>query len=152
MKKRMMPFVVVVPLIATTSAVADTTRADYIAQADPICLTHTQGLNSALAGSSANVNHGKFKQAARKWRRANSIFTAGIDQLAALSPPAADSSLVATWLESLRAQVPIVKKVVRGLARGKLLVVLDRLVKLEDASTQTQDIVRDYGFQACNKY
>jgi hypothetical protein len=141
-------------LIAVWAAPAEaaSNRADYIAQADSICVSGIEGQNRLLHGFVSDVKKGKLKKAARKFRRAGSAFSAGVDQLATLTPPPEDSSMITSWLESLRAQVPIINNYAKALAKGKGLRVLNLGGQLVRANAQSQQIVRDYGFQVCNHY
>ena len=124
----------------------------YIVHADPICLTNLEAQNRATRGVVSDVKKGSFKKAARKFRRAGSIFAGGIDQLAALTPPAADSSLIASWIESLRVQVPIVNKFAKALAKHKRLRMLNLVGQWQRASDHSQGLVGAYGFQVCNQF
>ncbi len=124
----------------------------YIVHADPICLTNLEAQSRAVRGVISDIKQGSFKKAARKFRRGVSIFAGGIDQLAALTPPAADSSLIASWIESLRVQVPILNKFAKALAKHKRLRVVNLAGQLQTASDHSQGIVSGYGFQVCNQF
>jgi hypothetical protein len=150
--KRFLVVVCALCLFPVSQALAQPTRSDYIAQADSICVSGLEGQSRALRGFLSDVKKGRLKKAARKFQRAGSAFSGGVDQLAALSPPPEDSSMIASWLESLRAQVPIINNYAKALAKGKGLRVLNLGGQLQRASAQSQQIVRGYGFQVCNHY
>lgn len=140
----------VIPLIAASSASAETTRAQYIAQADPICATSLLGQNSALQGFLPDVKRGDLKKAAGKFRHAVPFFSAGVERLATLEPPAADTALIGTWLQALRAEVPMLKRYAKALA-GKDVRRLRRVTRQYlNAAAYSSGLVRDFGFQVCN--
>ena len=154
MRKTVMPFVLSMGLIAVWAAPADaaSTRADYIAQADPICLATNQAEGHALSGAGTDINKGRFKVVARKLRRAGVFFSAGVDQLAALERPPADASLLGSWIDSLRAQVPIVNRFARALSHKQAKRISRTSSQLLIAEEKTGALVDDYGFALCNKF
>jgi hypothetical protein len=140
----------VIPLIAASSASAETTRAQYIAQADPICATSLKRQSTALQGFLPEVKRGDLKKAAGRFRHAVAFFSGGVERLATLEPPAADSPLISTWLQALRAEVPVLKKYAKALA-GRDVRRLRRVTRRYlNAAAYSSGLVRDYGFQVCN--
>jgi hypothetical protein len=137
--------------VMVSSAVAAPTRAEYIAQADPICQTTNERGVRAIRGQAKDVTSGRYKQAARKHVRLIRIFAAGVSQLAVLQPPDADAALIGSWIQSLQAQIPLAKRITKPLARGhipKASRILKRLTRLSD---ETKAMIRDYGFQFCDE-
>src|SRR5262245_38535735 len=100
--------------VGVPAASAASTRADYVAQADPICLSTHLAEGNQLTGFSTDLKKGRLKVAARKMRAAGTVFSGGVDQLASLERPPADVSQLSTWIDSLRAQVPIVNRFARA--------------------------------------
>jgi hypothetical protein len=90
--------------------------------------------------------------AARKLRREGVVFSAGVDQLAALERPAADASLLGSWIDSLRAQVPIVDRFARALSHRQVKRLRRGLGQFLIAQDKTAALVDDYGFALCNKF
>ena len=154
MRKAVIPFVLSVGLIAVgaASAEAASTRADYIAQADPICLATSQADAHALSGAVTDINKGRFKVAARKVRREGVFFSAGVDLLAALERPPADVLLLGSWIDSLRAQVPIVKRFARALSHKQAKRLRRTFAQFLIARDKTAALVDEYGFALCNKF
>jgi hypothetical protein len=140
-----------IPLVAASPALAQPTRDQYIAQADPICAATNQAAARALRGVFSDLRHLRWVKAAGKFQRAGALFSGGTEQIAALEPPVADSSLIATWVASLRAQVRIVNHVVLALASFDVGRVYKLFKRLERASSRSGAIVEGYGFQACNR-
>jgi hypothetical protein len=126
-------------------------RAQYISQADPICATGIRAVKKDLKGVSSDIFELRGDKAARKFRRAKRPFGDMIDALAALRPPDADASLIASWLGELRDQQPLVRRLIRALKRDVDKRARIALFKLERASRATEQLVVGYGFQACDK-
>src|SRR5262245_28351573 len=118
--KRCLMLVLAIPLVAASPALAETTRAEYIAQASPVCTDALNAQNSALQGFIPDVKRGEFKRAAGKFRRLGPVLTGLADRLAGLEPPAADSALIGAWLQALRAEVPIINNYATALAGGSI--------------------------------
>jgi hypothetical protein len=144
--------IVAIPLITATAAVAQSTRDQYIAQADPICAESLTGQGQALRGVVSDAKHGDTKKAARKFRRANVFFSNGIEKLAALEAPPEDSALLGTWIQALRAEVPIVNNFANALAHRRDRQLRKITAQLSAAYAQAQGLVRTYGFQVCNQF
>ena len=111
-----------------------------------------RGPKQSGSGGDLRYQAGKLQEGGAQVQAGVSIFAGGIDQLAALTPPAADSSLIASWIESLRVQVPILNKFAKALAKHKRLRVVNLAGQLQTASDHSQGIVSGYGFQVCNQF
>jgi hypothetical protein len=114
MRKAVMPFVVSVGLIGVGAAPADaaSTRADYVAQVDPICQSFAGPVNDAAKTYRKNFKDwerrltkgslkGWVRQTGRTFRSLRHLVqvNAGLtDQIAAVTPPAEDAGTINTWL------------------------------------------------------
>src|SRR6266508_2760576 len=138
MRHALIPIALTLALVGAGSALAAPSRDQYIAQADPICQSTIDAQRQA-AGPKVflgPLKHGHLKAAGRSLRRVVAAFSPGVEQLAALEPPAADAQLIGTWVQDLRGQVPIGNRVATALIHGRLpLKLLRRLGKL-NMSTQ----------------
>jgi hypothetical protein len=128
------------------------TRAEYIAQADPICQTTMEAERRALGPKGTVIRlmkKGRFKAAARRYRNSNVAWSAGVEQLAALEPASADAQLIATWVQMLRAQTPVAKQIAAAVAHGRSL---DKLfARIGSMNVKTRGLVSTFGFQYCQK-
>jgi hypothetical protein len=143
-----------VVLIATATfaapANAASTRAEYVAQVDPICAATLTLEKRTFGGVGGDLRHGRNKQAARKFERTDRVFANAIDQLAAVPPPASDAALIGQWIAMLRAQLPRAHHVIRVLRQNARPAVINRALKrLYALSYQTQRVVVTYGFASC---
>jgi hypothetical protein len=153
MKRSLLAFLAIsVALTAASTALAQPTREQYIAQADPICLGSLEAQGRALRGFVSDVKHGDLKKAAGKMRRAGGEFSSGINGLAALEEPPADASLLGSWIQSLRAQVPIVNRFSQALAHRRVRQLRRSAVQLQSAAAYSHSLVKDYGFLVCGSF
>ena len=131
---------------------ATSTRAEYIAQADPICQS-TEAAERRALGPKGTVlrlmKKGRFKAAAHRERNTVVAFSAGVERLAALSPPSADAQLIGSWVQLLRAQYPVGKQIAAAMAHRRDLYKL--YVRLGSMNVQTHALVADFGFGYCQK-
>jgi hypothetical protein len=147
--KRCLVLALTISLFAASSALAQPTRDQYIAQADPICRSTIDAQRQAAGpkGFLGPLKQGHLKAAGRSMRRVFAAFSPGVEQLAALEPPVAEAQLIATWVQDLRAQVPLGNRVATALIHSRLpLKLLGRLGK---SNSSTQALVADFGFLAC---
>lgn len=134
-----------------SATVAAATREEYIAQADPICQATIEAQrNAAGPGPTTTrlLKHGRLKAAGHRLERIFQAFAPGVEELAALEPPAQDAPLIATWIAMLRSQVPLGLKAANALIHKKFPAKL--LARLGSLNARTQDSVVAYGFQVCN--
>jgi hypothetical protein len=135
----------------TSSASAASTRAEYIAQADPICAAANKVGNKQLKGFPKDVETRRWKPAARRLRVTLRAFNELIASLAVLQPPVADAALVEQWLAGFRSQVPLAKSLIAAVNQHSFGKVVKRSQRLAAASSDTQALVAGFGFRACDK-
>jgi hypothetical protein len=154
MRKALIPFLVSVGLIAVWAAPADaaSTRAEYIAQADPICHSTEVAERRALGPKGTVLRlmkKGRFKAAAHRYRNSGVAYSAGVEQLAALAPPSADAQLIGNWVQMLRAFIPVVKQATSAMAHGRPV---DKFLRrIGSMNVQTHALVAEFGFGYCQK-
>jgi hypothetical protein len=154
MRKALIPFVLSVGLIAVWAAPANaaSTRAEYIAQADPICQS-TEAAERRALGPKGTVlrllKHGRYKEAARRYRNTTAAFSTGVEQLAALEPPSADAQLIGTFVQMLREQIPVANRATAAMAHGRSVDKYFR--RIGSMNVQTHALVAEFGFGYCQK-
>jgi hypothetical protein len=165
MRKAVMPFVLSVGLIAVWAAPADaaSTRAEYVAQADPICQSFVGPLDAAFGAFNTNFKHmvragkaGKVKAFIRGTRQTVSSLNglAGIHenmsaQLATVPPAAADSGPVGSWLNYLNGEAGFERGAASSLAFFKIRQFLSQLRQADQALRSGQAAIAGLGFQVC---
>ncbi len=138
-----------VSLALPASAGAAATRAEYVAQADPVCAVATKEIDAAGKGALSNLKKLKFKAAAREYLAAARAFDESIASLRLIAPPAADAALIDRWLRKQSETAAVIRRAAK-LARQKRVRELsragERSVKLAEESAR---VVAGFGFQAC---
>jgi hypothetical protein len=135
--------------VGAAPAKGATTRTEYIVQVDPICQATINAQRQAAGpkGFVGPLNHGHYKAAGRSMRRVFAAFGPGVEQVAAIQSPTADAQLIGTWVQDLRAQVPLGTRVAGLLLHDRLpRKLIGRLGKL---NRTTQAVVGNFGFQFC---
>jgi hypothetical protein len=149
--KRLLVITAAVTLFTAGTAFAQPTRGEYIAQAEPICLDTIQSSDAALKGTLPALKHGDFKKGARKFRRAMAIYSGGIDRLAALEMPPADTSVLGNWIQALRAEVTKGNTFASAIARRNPKQVRRSSRQFISAASYAEGLASDYGFQVCSQ-
>jgi len=152
-------------LIAGGAAQADaaSTRAEYIAQVDPVCQSFVGPMGDAFAAyqrSFKALNHaaktGNTKRFLRGTKRTAAALnriaqtrTSMIDQIAPVPPVASDVATINTWLGFLRQEAGFenaAATAILGLKVGKFF---HNLRLADTAQTSGRGAVAGFGFQVC---
>lgn len=136
-----------VSAVAVTPAHAASTRAEYIAQADPICLSANTAMKQAAKGLQQDKKTGRFKVAARKIRAQAAIFGLAVEQIAAVEAPTSDAQLIGIWVQMLRSEVPVAHRLAKDYAHGHILT--KAYFRLGRLITESEALVASFGFQYC---
>jgi hypothetical protein len=140
-----------VGVLAVGSASGAATRAEYIAQADPVCAKDLRLQHHALKGFFADLSRERWAPAARKLSRSIPPYVKMIDKLKGISPPSADAEALGKWVKGLSSQVPLARRLVSALHGGVRGKIDKRNRALFSASSKTMGIVRGYGFISCDE-
>jgi hypothetical protein len=165
MRKAALPFVLSMGLIGVWAAPADaaSTRAEYIAQVDPICQSFVGPENDAGNAFFKNMERvgriaksGSAKALARQARRTARPLSrlAQIDlslnaQLAAVPPPPPDAGLIGTWLDGRRQADGLLTSAASALTQLKFRVFLKRFGRALAVNDAANSAVSGFGFQIC---
>jgi hypothetical protein len=118
---------------AASAQTGGPTRAQYVAQVDPICLEAVQGIKSSLRGLGDDIKARKWKRAARKTFRAAEASREAIAEIVPIPKPQADVQLLTDWLSLQSKNADVVGDLGRALRRGDLGRA-GRLARKEDRS------------------
>jgi hypothetical protein len=154
--------------ITAATASAASTRAEYVAQADPICQAG-QAQEAAAAVPLARAikrakKHHVLKPSKKKLnRKVNRLFVRFFqqvvaiehsvnDQIATIPPAPDDVSLIQVWLRARNELLDLEARLFASqtFRDASLKKVLGDFVRLIGLSYETTDIVRDFGFQYCS--
>jgi hypothetical protein len=160
---------VIVLAITAASASAATTRAEYVAQVEPICQAGV-----AQEEAAARPLAKKLKQLQRSRRQAHSrkairrfakrelrllvrfydlvarVEQEVTSQIAAVPPAIEDTSLIQVWLRVRNEQAVVTQRLIRAFAKGSFFAAFDLILEATAKSAEAADLVRDFGFQYCS--
>jgi hypothetical protein len=150
-------------LVGATSVSAASTRGEYIAQVDPICVTFVGPENDAAKAFIKNAkrlgrvgNSGHAKAFVRQLRRtAGSLSRLGrVDlalnnQIAAVPPPAADAPTIGAWLDGRREADGLLESAASALGQFKPRLYLKRFKRAFAVNDAANELVSGFGFQVC---
>jgi hypothetical protein len=148
--------------MTATAAYAASTRAEYVAQVDPIC--HTAFVSEKAADKTFHRRIKKEEQQIQRGRRSkrgrfavfhfyhrlrqvNRNMDAAIGPIA---PAPGDEGAIQTWLNGSERSIILQARALRALQRepGRYIKLF---LKAFDASLSARDTVRDFGFAYCTR-
>ena len=143
------------------SASAASTRAEYVAQVDPICQSadaqEAALFQPVLRATKRSMKKHSSRKTLRRFKRLYSTYLtqkaaiehAANTQIAAVPPAPDDVSLVQVWLRARNELVDIETGLV-GAIRKNPIRGITSFIKLVGLQQETYDLVRDFGFRYCN--
>jgi hypothetical protein len=169
MKRLTLAIVVIALAITTSTASAAATRAEYVAQVEPICQA---GVAQEEAAARPVVK--KLKQLQKRQRQAHSRkarrrfakrelrliagfydLVARVEQdvtaqIATVPPAIEDTSLIGVWLRVRNEQAVVTQRLIRSLAKGDFFGVFGLMFEVSAKAEEAADLVRDFGFRYCS--
>jgi len=152
-----------IAVAGVSSAQAASTRAEYIAQVDPICQSFVGPVNGAFGAFNRNFNRmvraaraNKPKPFVRALRRTvaslnglAAVHGSLIAQIEAVPPAPADSGTVGSWLNYLRQEEAAERGAGSALAQAKVRQFFRKLRQADQALRSAQTAISGFGFQVC---
>lgn len=138
-------------LLLTAPAVgaAEISRDEYVALAEPICKRNVLANKRIFKGAKQEVKEGKLKLASKHFFRAATAFAKTIGELAAVPRPTADEARLEKWLDILRTEKDIIKKIGQALAAEKRHKAESFSVELDRNSRKANNTVLSFQFDYC---
>jgi hypothetical protein len=166
MRKAVMPFVLSVGLIGVWAVPAEaaSTRAEYVAQVDPICQSFVRPMQGAIGAYFRNekrlgpvARNGTLKQfgaqtkrIARSLKRIAQLHADLTIQIAAVPPPTEDFGTVGTWLNHRRQEEALLRSAASILVQFRPYKQYFRKLDMADAADEAATgTVSGLGFQVC---
>jgi hypothetical protein len=156
MRRKLMPLAVaaltalaMVPAWAAAEGEAESTRAEYVTRAEPICKANVLANKRIFKGAKAEVKAGELKRASTHFTRAATAFGSTIRQLAAIPPPPEDAARIGRWLALLRDERSLISRIGKALASGSKHRAESLSVDLNGNSTKANNAVLSFGFDYC---
>jgi hypothetical protein len=151
--------------IAAPNAHAATTRAEYVAQVDPICqaglaqeTVAEQQLNRKLRRLKKHEGPRKTRGRTlkRQARALAQFFNVVVTveqrvnaQIATIPPATEDTSLIQVWLRVRGQEIDLARRMSHVFAKGRAFAGLGLLFDLLAKAEEEFDLVQDFGFQYC---
>jgi hypothetical protein len=150
-------------IMLPSTASAASTRAEYIAQVDPICTSYAGPLGNAFKtyhknfkSMNRNAKSGTLKAFLRSLKRTAGslngiaqLHATMIEQIAAVPPVATDVPIINNWLNALRLEQSNELGAATALRHFKIGVFFKRLNQADGAVNAADDASRGFGFTAC---
>jgi hypothetical protein len=141
------------PSSPKTSPVAPSTRAQFIAQADAVCLAARGSLGQLQASTKSLL---ALKDAAKAYaaaaplfRRAQAVEQGELSRLRALRPPAADAATVASYLQAGASDVALVGRFAEAFGRHDRTALVTLARQAASTAATTKGLAQGYGFKVC---
>jgi hypothetical protein len=143
--------VAAVAVLATASLAlaTETTRAEYVAQVEPICKTNTQADEKILDGVEAEVKSGKLKPAAKQFSKASAALKKALAQLKAVPKPAADNAKLTKWLGYVKTEGELFASTAKKLKSGDKGGAGKMEIRLTHNANLANNTVLDFEFHYC---
>jgi hypothetical protein len=152
-----------IPAVAVTPAEAASTRAEYIAQADPICQTFVGPMNQAWAAYDKNsksaerhLKKGSYgnwvrliRRTARSLDRLAQTRTAMVNQVATVTSPVPDTQTIGAWLSYLRQEAGFEASAASALRKLQIGKTNHRNTQADLAQEAANRALSGFGFQVC---
>ena len=156
---------IVAVCIGAVPAQAASTRADYVAQADPICAASAPAIGQAYGTYSRNfkhwvhqASHGTLKAWVKQTRRTGAAlgrFTQAeaslTDQLAAISPAPGDESTIGSWMSYRRQSEALGAAAATTLSHLQVSKFFKLAGRSDKAAVAGVRVAEGVGFQVCDQ-
>lgn len=143
--------------VGTASADAASTRAEYVAQAEAVCAAPSPQILKILKQEGKVIKQARdltpSEYAVRMGRLLGRLATIEgriLSQLWTIPPAPGDEVIIAQWLQGSRDGWTLLLRAVRAGKHGNLGQMLARLKRSISVTTQAEQPVASFGFQACD--
>jgi hypothetical protein len=153
-----------IPVVAVAPADAASTRAEYIAQVDPICQSFVDPANVAvnreLQSFDKWLRNGGISGKGKAWKRATRRLAGSLKglaqirasltaQIAAVPPPPDDAETVGRWLDARRQSEALATSAALALRTFKIRLFNKRFLAAATAYVTSGRAISGFGFQVC---
>jgi hypothetical protein len=128
---------------------AETTREEYVAQAEPVCKANTEANQRIFKGAKDQVKEGKLKAASSHFAKAKQALAKTVTQLSALPEPTADEAKLTKWIGYLGVERDLLGKIGTALQHEDKPGAQQLSVRLNRNSNLANNTVLAFGFDYC---
>jgi hypothetical protein len=149
--RRLLPPLVVLAALAAMPASSQgaTTRAEYVAQAEPICGLANDDIARLNRRFHALHEKGRYAAAGGALKRTGTRLSASIDQVRGITPPPGDEQTISSWLDLVQRIADNNLRLGRAEAHRSFGRVVKIKTRNEEIATQAHALVSGFGFHAC---
>jgi hypothetical protein len=136
-------------VVAPVGRGAELTPDEYTERAEPICKTNVEANKQIFKGTKGAIKRGELKKAAGSFSRATTAFGRTIRELAAIPQPTGSEQKLGKWLDLLRDEKDIIKKIGLALKAEKRAKAESYSVELNRNTNKANNAVLSFGFDYC---
>lgn len=138
---------------ATAFAEEEPTRAQYVEQVDPICLTNTEANKRILKNVKTKARSKSVKtvrEAGSQFIQASSAFGTTEKKIAAVPRPLADDARLLKWFNHLSIVRTDLRKLGKALQENKKILAAHEQVRVERAANAANNVSFVFEFKYCH--
>jgi hypothetical protein len=125
------------------------TRAEYVAQIEPICQANTEANATILKNAKYRAHHGKMKQAGAQFIHASAAFKATVGKIAAVPRPPADDTRLLKWFRFLEIVGKDLHEVGTALKEGDKIRAAHEAIRVQRSSNAANNVGFVFQFHYC---
>jgi len=134
---------------APASAAEAPTRDDYVARLEAICKPDALATERVMKGVKADVRAERLAVAAKKFAKADTIYTGTVKQISAEPRPEADAAKLAKWFGYLHRQVSYLGQITAKLRQDDPIQAQRLTARFIHNGNLANNVVLAFGFNYC---
>lgn len=127
----------------------ETTRAEYVSQAEPICKANTKANDRILSGVKTEIKKNELKPAAAQLSKASSALKETLAELRAVPQPPADHARLARWLGYAKIEAELFQSAAKKLKESNKFGAEAMVLRLNNNATLANNTVVEFDFRYC---
>jgi hypothetical protein len=136
-------------LAAGAGAEETPSRAEYVAQVEPICQANTEANKRILKNVRNKVKAGRLTVAGNQFIRASEAFGETLGEISAVSRPPADDAHLVRWFGHLKIVKANLRNVGKALLEGDKIKATHETVRLQRSGNAANNVGFVFGFHYC---
>jgi hypothetical protein len=136
-------------VVAAADAAEGPTRAEYVAQLEPICQHDSATTKRVLEGVQDKVRNGKLSPAGGQFIHASKVFGATIGKIVAVPRPPADDARLVRWFGFLRLVKGRLWKIGKAFKEGDRVKATHESIQAERSGNAANNVSFVFGFHYC---
>jgi hypothetical protein len=137
-------------LAADAGAAEAPTREAYVARLEAICKPDALATQRVMKGAKADVRAEQLAVAARKFAKADAIYSGTVKQIAAVPRPEADAAKLSKWFTYLGRQVSYLERITAKLRQDNPIQAQRLTARFIHNGNLANNVVLAFGFDYCS--